>query len=182
VGNVSSVKCNIEKKGNNYKNMKEGEQNMGVHYYVGFIKIDTKIPKIYIEMACFKVRVIYPLKHSVSENRQNDKYLNHLVKHYFNTSVYDCVSSNNREWWYDVIICDGDICDFLDCLPAPFYLDFIDYRYSTRRLYTNKRIKNDTQIFPRTPYENHLYWKAVYTEHNMPSTKIQVKIEKRWKY
>jgi len=133
-------------------------------------------------MVCFTIRVIYQVQHSVSVNRQNDRYLNHLVKHYSNTSIYDCVSGNKREWWYDVVICDNDISDFLDTLPSPFYLESIDYKYSSRRLYTNRRISTESQIYPRSPYENHVYWKAVYTEHNMPLVKPQTKIEKRWIY
>lgn len=122
-------------------------------------------------MVCFTVHLIYPVHHRASVNRQNDSYLNHLVKHYPNSNLYDRVSGKKNEWWYDVIICDNDISDFLDALAKPFYLDSIDYKYSLDRLYTNKRISTESQIFPRTPYENHIYWKAVYTEHNMPLTK-----------
>ena len=131
-------------------------------------------------MVCFTIRVIYPLQHSISTNRQNDRYLNHLVKHYSGAILYDCVSGKKREWWYEVAICNNDAADFLDSLPAPFYLDFIDYTYGFRRLYTNQRISTELQAFPRTPYENHIYWKAVYTEHNMTYKVPQAKIEKRW--
>ena len=119
-------------------------------------------------MVCFTARVIYPLHGRFTIDEDDKAIFHHLVKRFTRSNIMAIPSTNSKEYWYDVILCDDDVCDFLAYLRAPFYLDYIDYTHSPRtRLYTNKRIKNDTQIYPRSPYENHIYWKAIYTERNM---------------
>ena len=120
------------------------------------------------EMVCFTARVIYPLHDRSDINKEDEAKFYHLVKHFTHSRVNPVTSTNPTQKWFDIILCDNDVCDFLNYLRYPFYLDYMDYTYAPHtRLYTNRRIKNDTQIYPRTDYENHIYWKAIYTERNM---------------
>jgi hypothetical protein len=120
------------------------------------------------EMVCFTARVIYPLHDRSDINKDDEETFHHLIKHFTRSNLIPVESTNPTQKWYDVILCENDVCDFLNYLRYPFYLDYIDYKYAPhRRLYTNRRIKHDTQLYPRTPEENHIYWKAIYTERNM---------------
>lgn len=139
---------------------------------VGLIEADSeRLKKITIDrsiyMVCFTARIILPLQRDANINDYNDVHLRHIIKHYTNSMLYDRDSLVSKQRCYDITLCENDICDFIDSLPKPFFIDYIDYSCTNLRLYTNKRIKNDTQIYPRSPYENHIYWKAIYAERNM---------------
>jgi hypothetical protein len=121
---------------------------------VDYEKLEELILNRSREMVCFTARVIYAF--------------NHLIRRFTRSKINSVTSTNATQKWYDVILCENDVCDFLNYLRYPFYLDYMDYTYAPHtRLYTNRRIKHDTQLYPRTPEENHIYWKAVYTERNM---------------
>jgi len=135
---------------------------------VDYEKLEELILNRSREMVCFTARVIYPLHDRSDINKDDEAAFNHLVRRFTRSNLIPVKSTNARQKWYDVILCDDDVCDFLNYLRYPFYLDYIDYTYDPHtRLYTNRRIKHDTQLYPRTVYENHIYWKAVYTERNM---------------
>ena len=120
------------------------------------------------EMVCYTARVIYPLLGRTDVDFKDEAKFNHLVKYFTRSRIYPVQSTNAAEKWYDIVLSDNNICDFLSYLRAPFYIDYIDYKYPPHsRLYTNNRIKNYTQIYTRSEVENHIYWKAIYTERNM---------------
>jgi len=135
---------------------------------VDYEKLEELILNRSREMVCFTARVIYPLHDRSDINKDDEAAFNHLIRRFTRSKINSVTSTNDTQKWYDVILCDDDVCDFLNYLRYPFYLDYMDYTYPPyTRLYTNRRIKHDTQLYPRTVYENHIYWKAVYTERNM---------------
>ena len=114
-------------------------------------------------MVCFTIRVIYPLHHSVSVNRQNDRYLNHLVKHYSNTSVYDCISGKN------FVLNDADFPEFSQA---------IEYSIANPNGWCYKRLQEKSREFDKDhPNELETYLRITVGENNGESPGIPYVME-----